>query len=150
MSTTVDAGEPKTVSFGRTYEDGRPVLYKLLVGALPAASVSEKLPWLTIISWEYDGSADNGMPPEAVNERMMTLEETISAQLERDGFLLQTYSRTGNNLKAFYYYINDRDSFIEAFNAALAGHEHYPIDITFYEDPKWQDLQEVLQAFSGI
>jgi hypothetical protein len=149
MSATVEATKPKTVSFGRTYEDGLPVLYKLLVGELPAAALTEKLTWLTIISWDYDGSGNNGMPPEAVNERMIALEDAISAQLERDGFLLQTYSRTGNNLKEFYYYINDRDSFIEAFNAALAGHDHYPIEITFYEDPKWQDLQEVLQAFSG-
>jgi hypothetical protein len=149
MTTTEIAGEPKTVSLGRTVEDSKPVLYKLLVGALPVAAVVEKLPWLTIISWDYDGSEHNGMPPEAVNEQMMALEETISAQLERDGFLIQTYSRTGNNLKEFYYYINDRDRFIEAFNAALADHERYPIEITFYQDPKWQDLQEVLQAFSG-
>jgi hypothetical protein len=149
MSTTEIASQPKTVSFGRTFEDSKPVLYKLLVGALPAAAAAGKLPWLTIISWSYDGSENNGMPSEAVNERMMALEETISGQLERDGFLLQTYSRTGNNLKEFYYYINDREAFLDAFNAALAGHDHYPIEITFYEDPEWQDLQEVLQAFSG-
>jgi hypothetical protein len=149
MSGSVEASEPKTVSFGQTHEDGLPVLYKLLVRELPAADAAERLPWLTIISWDYDGSGTNGMPPEADNERMMVLEETISTQLERDGFLLQTYSRTGNNLKELYYYINDRDSFIEAFNAALAGHERYPIEITFYQDPKWQDLQEVLHAFSG-
>jgi hypothetical protein len=149
MSATLAASESKTVRFGRTDEEGLPVLYKLLVNELPAAAAVETLPWLTIISWDYDGSENNGMPSEAVNERMMALEEAIAAQLERDGFLIQTYSRTGNNLKGLYYYINDRDSFLEAFNAALEGHDRYPIDITFYEDPQWQDLQEVLEAFSG-
>jgi hypothetical protein len=149
MSGTLAPCEPKTVRFGRTTEEGLPVLYKLLVSELPPATAAAKLPWLTIVSWDYDGSGNNGMPPEAVNERMMALEEIISTQLERDGMLLQTYSRTGNNLKAFYYYINDRDSFLEAFNAALEGHDRYPIEITFYEDPQWQDLQEVLEAFSG-
>jgi hypothetical protein len=136
-------------TFRPTYEDGLPVLYKLLVSELPAPAVAQTLPWLTIISWDYDGSGNNGMPPEPVHDRMMALEETISTGLERDGFLVQTCSRTGNNLKELYYYINDRDAFIEAFNGAVAGQDRYPIEITFYEDPKWQDLQEVLHAFSG-
>ena len=149
MSATAAATEPSNVLFARTYEDGRPVLYKALIDKLPAAAAREKLPWLTIIEWPYDGSENNGMPPESEILRMATLEDAISTQLEREGFLRHAYSRTGNDLKEFVYYINDRDTFIEAFNAALAGYERYPIDIIFQEDPAWDYVQELLEAASA-
>lgn len=148
MSATAAATEPSKVLLARTYEDGRPVLYKALMDKLPAAAAREKLPWLTIIEWQYDGSENNGMPPESETIRMATLEDAISAQLEREGFLRHAYSRTGNDLKELVYYVNDRDTFIEAFNAALAGHQRYPIEITFHEDSRWQYLEELLDAAS--
>jgi Family of unknown function (DUF695) len=149
MSATAAATEPNKGFFARTFEDGRPVVYKALMDKLPAAAAREKLPWLTIIEWRYDGSESNGMPPETDDSRMSALEDAISSQLEREGFLRHAYSRTGNGLKELVYYINDRDGFIEAFNAALAGHERYPIEIIFHEDPAWDYLQELIEAASS-
>jgi hypothetical protein len=87
------------------------------------------------------------MPPEAVNERMMVLEDAMQASVERKGFCRNVYNRTGNNLKEFAYYIRDRDSFSDALNAALADHPRYPIEIKFYEDPEWTDFLDLLKDF---
>ena len=86
------------------------------------------------------------MPREAENERMVALERELEALAAAD-LCRHAYSRTGNNLKEFVYYGSDRSEFIEAFNAALSGHPRYPVEITFYEDPAWKDLQLLLERF---
>lgn len=140
-----DANEPKGV-IGRSYKDGLPVIWKF-VNEEPSVVTREALPWLTVISWEYDGIDNNGMPVKATNERMVQLEGTIRDGVEADGFCEHTISRTGSNLKELIYYIHDRDSFLERLNFALRSHERYPIEITFYEDPEWTEHQNARELF---
>ncbi len=64
------------------------------------------------------------------------------------GACRHSYSRTGNHLKELVYYIRDRDEFLLAFNAAVEGHPRYPIEITFFEDPNWEDYVRVLQMLT--
>jgi len=130
----------------RKDEDGFPVIFKL-VNELPDAPIREALPWLTVISWKYDGASRNGMPPNDVNQRMIILENAIDG-LVAAGFMRHAYSRTGNGLKEFAYYIHDRDAFIGQFNAALAAHAPYPIAIDFYSDPEWQDFKVILESIA--
>lgn len=66
---------PKGI-IGRYYEDDYPVIMKF-VNEFPNGSVTSKFPILTVVSWEYDGSERNGMPPKNVNERMILLEGTL-------------------------------------------------------------------------
>jgi hypothetical protein len=140
--------EPGKGIIGRVYEEGRPVIYKF-VDELPPADVRAGLPWLLVISWRYDGSANNGMPLEAENRRMMVLEDTIEDSIAGEGVLRHAYSRTGNGLKELAYYIREPEPFLEAFNRAVGGHPEYPIDIRFYEDRDWRDLASLLEDFSG-
>lgn len=139
------AGAQELGIIGRTTEDGFPVVYKF-VDELPSEQDRERLPWLTVISWKYDGSARNGMPPESVNQQMIALERAIDA-LESPALCRHAYSRTGNGLKEFVYYISDQDGFMSAFNDALHGHPRYPIEITFYEDRQWSDFQKFRERF---
>ena len=67
--------EPKGV-IGRSHKDGLPVIWKFISEA-PTSQKRAALPWLTVISWKYDGSTNNGMPPKAGNDRMIALEQTI-------------------------------------------------------------------------
>ena len=143
---TPDADQPKG-TIGRTYEDGKPVIYKF-VNELPPAEPRSRLPWLTVITWEYDGDDNNGMPAEAEREGMINLEQAIDG-IEADGAARHAYSRTGNDLKELVYYIHDQDQFMASFNQVLANHPRYPIEIEFYEDPDWEDLQELLEDFAG-
>ena len=132
---------------GRVYEEGAPVIYKL-INQLPDDTVRSKLTWLTVISWKYDGSSSNGMPSNDENQKMITLEDTIEDHIENDEFLQHAYSRTGNNLKELVYYINDREKFLEVFNKTLSGHPRYPIEINFYQDAEWEDFERLLNGFS--
>ena len=78
---------------------------------------------------------------------MIVLEDTIEDHIENDQVLRHVYSRTGNNLKEFVYYINDQDKFLEAFNKALSGQPRYPIAINFYQDVGWEDFKRLLNDF---
>lgn len=124
---------------GHVEQDGFPVLYRY-VDAAPSDEKRARMPWLTVIAWPYDGSSRNGMPPAEVNARMVDLEERIEAGVEAPDFCEHTVSKTGNGLKELVYYIHDREAFSERLNRALDGQPRYPIDITFFHDPEWQDL----------
>lgn len=131
---------------GRAFENDVPVIFKL-VDEFPTATARAALPWLTVISWRYDGSVNNGMPTEGVNEAMVRLERAIESSLLRENFARHAYSRTGNGLKELVCYISDRDEFISAFNDALRDHPRYPIEIEFYNDAEWEDLRKLLEGF---
>jgi len=81
------ADEPGII--GETYEDGFPVVLKLVDG-----------------------------PSELVNSQMLALENALDQSLESPGLCRHAYSRTGNGLKELAYYIHERDQFMEAFNTA--------------------------------
>ena len=61
---------------GETKEDGLPLIYKF-VDELPSPETREKFRWLTVISWKYDRSVRNGMPPENTNKQMLALEHAV-------------------------------------------------------------------------
>lgn len=46
---------------GRYYENDLPVIMKF-VDKLPNERSMKKLPFLTVVSWKYDGNENNGMP----------------------------------------------------------------------------------------
>lgn len=138
--------EDESGIIGRAYEDGMPVIYKF-VNELPEDEVRSSLPWLTVISWEYEGSSNNGMPVHYDNQRMIALEEAIEGLIDNGHLIRHAYSRTGNNLKELCYYINDQDQFLEAFNKSLSDHPRYPIKINFYQDQEWDDFKRLINDF---
>jgi hypothetical protein len=145
-SEPINSTKPTGV-IGRSVEEGLPVIWKF-VNEPPSDAKRQQLTWLTVVGWKYDGSSNNGMPPQEENERMLTLEDALEQHVEKVDFCEHAYSRTGNNLKEFVYYINDRETFSAALNAALKTHPRYPISITFYEDPEWKEFMRLLTDFS--
>lgn len=135
-----------TWSVGEAKIQGKPVVYKF-TNAAPPESIRKKLPWLTVISWKYDGSENNGMPPKEINEAMINLEDALEKITGRESIYLNVYSATGNNLKEFAFYIADRELFMAKFNHALSDQPAYPIEINFYEDIEWSDLAKLHQDF---
>jgi len=138
--------QPKGV-IGRSYKDGLPVIWKF-VNKAPTSQKRAALPWLTVISWKYDGSANNGMPPKAVNDRMIVFEQTFEQEVERKNFCEHAISKTGSNLKEFIYYIHERVAFMQRLNASLKSRERYPLEITFYEDRDWKEHENARSLFS--
>ncbi|MGV6830464.1 MAG: DUF695 domain-containing protein [bacterium] len=133
---------------GKYFENEFPVIVRF-VNKMPINEVISRLPWLTIISWKYDGSQRNGMPPDCINQKMIKLEEAIEKAFKKSTIAHHAYNRTGNNLKEFNYYISDRQSFMTKLNSALSKHEHYPIEITFYEDPEWIEMSKLISDFDS-
>jgi|GEM_PF-871094 len=143
---SANAEEPKGV-IGEVYINGFPVIYKF-VNELPTKDIRATYPRLVVVSWKYDGSERNGMPEEDENKRMIQLEDALEVGVEAKGVCTHAYSRTGNNLKEFVYYIRDDDEFLKSLNSALASHDRYPIEITFYEDREWKDFKGLLSDFN--
>lgn len=141
-----NAKEPKGV-IGEVYINGFPVIYKF-VNEFPNEDFRSKYPRLVVVSWNYDGSQNNGMPENSINERMIVLEDALEEKIENLGISTHIYSRTGNNLKELVYQIRDDDEFLKALNSALSTHGRYPIEITFYEDKEWRDFRELLNDFN--
>lgn len=126
----------------RTFKDGKPILWTF-VPELPSENIRSALPWLTVVSWDYDGSTNNGMPTADVNSAMMEFERALT-ELERPMFCFEAYRRIGNDLREFVLYISVQDEFMAALNARLAEHPRYPIEITFSKDESWTDFQELI------
>ena len=139
--------EPKGI-IGRSQEDGKPVIWRF-VNEAPSDERRERLPWLAIIAWTYDGGERNGMPLHDENQRMISLETTLRENVESPDLCTHAYSRTGNNRKELVYYISDRDEFMQSLNAALRSHPRYPIAIDFYEDPEWKDFAALRDRFAN-
>jgi hypothetical protein len=125
--------------------DGLPVVIKVME-ELPPAAVRERFGWLTVISWRYDVFENDGMPPTAINHQMIQLETAID-DVQESELCVQVYSKTGNGLKELVYYIGDRDEFMRAFNEALDDQPRYPLEIEFFEDREWGDLQTVHRVY---
>jgi hypothetical protein len=130
----------------RTWNDGGLPILWTYGPDMPAADARRALPWLTIVRWRYDGSENNGMPHTEENQLMLMLEAAL-VKIERPQFCFEAYRRIGAGLREFVYYIADRDKFLEEFNDHVAGNPHYPIEIKFYEDDTWSDLQDLIDDF---
>ena len=132
---------------GRYYENDFPVIMKF-VNELPEPKTIDRLPFLTVVSWKYDGGENNGMPPKEINERMIVLEDALEKAMDSTSCFTHAYSRTGNNLKEIVYYSTNQDDFISMINFTLEEHDVYPIEITFYEDRAWSEFKKVLEDFN--
>ena len=148
LAMNVLGTENETGVIGRVYENGLPVIYSF-DHSQPSQDLIAKFPWLTIISWKYDGSANNGMPSAETNSEMIKLEDSLSAKFNNSANSTWVFNRTGNHLKEFAFYIEDRDLFIEQLNEALSVHPRYPIEINFYNDSTWSEFRGLLKDFAS-
>jgi hypothetical protein len=130
----------------RTVKDGKPILWTY-VPEMPDDDEKISCPWLTVLSWQYDGSENNGMPNEETNREMLKLDLALET-LEISKSCSEAYRRIGFDLREFVFYVSNRDDFLASLNRALANHSVYPIGIKFYEDANWSELQTLIDDFS--
>jgi hypothetical protein len=127
-------------------EDGMRVIWKVLNGR-PSPSDEDTLRIAAVVDWHYEGSQFNGMPAPAVNEQMLAFEHALAEKVEAPNVCRLVFSRTGNNLKQFVYYVHDNEEFLKRLNDALTDHPRYPVEITFHNDTGWKDLKNFLGKF---
>ncbi|WP_144007164.1 DUF695 domain-containing protein, partial [Pelomonas sp. KK5] len=130
-----------------TRKEGHRILWTY-VPEMPTADVRSISPWLTVVRWEYDGSGNNGMPEADENQRMLMLEDALG-RIERQSFFVEAYRRIGAGLREYVFYAADCDSFLAEFNSHVASHPRYPIEIKFYRDEAWSDLQGLINDFGA-
>lgn len=136
----------ETGIIGRYYENDMPVIVKF-DSKLPKDSERSRCSILTVVSWKYEESKNNGLPLANDNSRMILLEEALDNCSTKSGVFRHAYSRTGNNLKELVYYATDQEGFLGELNKALVGHDRYPIEITFYNDKEWTEMKELINNF---
>lgn len=132
---------------GKYYENDFPVIMKF-INELPDRKITSKLTILSIISWNYDGIGNNGMPSNEVNKSMIFLEDAVEASVKETDEFIHVYSRTGNNLKEFAYYSKSQKGFMKLLNKTLKTHKVYPIEISFFDDKEWSDFKNVISKFN--
>lgn len=100
-----------------------------------------------VIQWRWPNADKSPKPPEDVNQRQIEFEEAID-ELTGDNdlsYLIQV--GTGLGLKEWVFYTKDRDAFMVKFNDFLKGHDQYPIQIEFYDDPDWKIWLQFLDIY---
>jgi hypothetical protein len=130
----------------RTYVDGMAILWTY-VPELPLEEERLAMPWLTVLSWKYDGTSNSGMPNHETTQLMLGLDQALGS-VEQPSQHVEVYRRIGKGLREFVFHVADREAFMEALNRALASHPQYPIEIKFYEDRSWSDLTKLIADFS--
>ncbi|WP_374710566.1 DUF695 domain-containing protein [Massilia pseudoviolaceinigra] len=116
---------------------------------MPGTSSRQAIPWLVVVRWEYDGSENNGMPQTEESQGMLMLEAALG-KIERPAFCVEAYRRIGAGIREFVYYVVDTDKFLEEFIDYVAGDPLYPIEIKFYKDEAWSDLQDLIDDFKLV
>lgn len=130
---------------GSYNENGKPVIVKF-VAEKPNRNVQNKLPYLLVISWKYNGDENNGMPLNEDNERMILLEQLLQ-EIVLEGNSYHAYSRTGNSLKELNYYVTNQNEYMDRVNILLKDYEDFPISFDFYADNDWDELATLFKDF---
>lgn len=140
------SGEQYNGVVGQYEEQGLPVVVRFSK-LLPSEDVIRKYPTFVVVSWKYDGSGNNGMPSEKINDKMIKLESALGDAMDSINDCVHAYNRTGNNLKEFNYYTTNLVDYMKLLNRKLSGHERYPIEIESYQDEEWKELKELISDF---
>jgi len=123
---------------GEAQINGLPVVVRFRTG-LPSESDRQVNENLIIITWAYQG-IETGMPNDEDKQRTNAFEEAIEQGFENADAGVQVACLTGNHQKEWRYYTPNVEAFLDAFNACLAGHPVYPVELRMFKDPDWNAL----------
>ena len=123
---------------GEAQINGLPVVVRFRTG-LPSESDRQVNENLIIITWAYQG-IETGMPNDEDKQRTNAFEEAIEQGFENTDAGVQVACLTGNHQKEWRYYTPNVEAFLDAFNACLAGHPVYPVELRMFKDPDWNAL----------
>jgi hypothetical protein len=126
---------------GETRVNGLSVIVRFRTG-MPSAPDRQIHENLIIISWPYTG-IESGMPNDEDKASTNRVEEAIEQAFENSDVGVQVVCLTGNHLKEWRFYTHDVDAFMDAFNACLAGHPVYPLQLRVFKDPEWNGLAQL-------
>lgn len=99
-------------------------------------------PWIAVITFQYDGSNNNGMPCEDDYQKLDEIEEKILEQLsDKDGYL-NIGRQTANNEREIYFACKDfRKPSKVFFKTQIENSDKFEIDYDIYKDKYWQSFE---------
>ena len=117
-------------------DNGSTLIYRIL--NVPTSLDRSRYPQMVEIAWPYSPN-DKGFPDEKTTIAMDDLEDALSPALEKDTVSLWTVTITGNGKRFWLWYTSDFDKFIGSLNDALSGKDPFPIEISTFDDPEWEN-----------
>ncbi len=104
-------------------------------------------PWLAIMTIQYNGSENNGMPNNTDYENLGNIENEIMTSLkDKDGYL-NVGRQTAKNERKIYFACNDFRKPSKVFNDIQKNYsDRYEIEFDIYKDKYWQTFERFKQA----
>ncbi len=129
-------------------DDGKPLIFRIR-NEPPSFAREATFPHLLAVSWKYEAPNDQGLPGQDVVETMGQLEDLLVAAFEgaRQAFL--TVIVTGNGIREWQWYARDAEGTMKLVNEALDGHEPFPVQFSFQDDPEWEGYTQFLEISSS-
>ncbi len=126
---------------------GKPVIYRGME-KVPTGQKESDYPTLINIYWPFEANANNGMPETQTNADQIKFEDALE-QLDQNGVSHLMLVVTGNGRKEWIWYVKDEEEWMSKFNALLAGHPVYPIEIEISEEPTWSTYHDFVAGMKG-
>jgi hypothetical protein len=104
----------------------------------PADADIDSYSTAVVIKWEYPRVHGTASPPADVLQQMEVFGEAVAGLGWATGCCYLMNVGTGLGVREWCYYTTDRAEFMRRFNALLAGHNRYSLEIEFYDDPEWK------------
>ena len=99
-------------------------------------------PWIAVITFQYDGIDNNGMPHEDDYQNLNEIEEKILEQLlDKDGYLY-VGRQTANNEREIYFACKDFRKPSKVFHQTQKDNANkYEVSYGIYKDKYWQSFE---------
>ncbi|MBJ7429187.1 MAG: DUF695 domain-containing protein [Bacteroidia bacterium] len=99
-------------------------------------------PWIAVITFQYDGNDNNGMPYEDDFQNLDEIEEKILEQLQdKDGYLY-IGRQTANNERDIYFACKDiRKPSKVFYQTQIDNANKYEVSYDIYKDKYWQSFE---------
>jgi hypothetical protein len=99
-------------------------------------------PWISIITFKYDGRKTNGMPNDNDYQLLNNVEEEILRELKDKNGYLNIGRQTAENEREIYFACNDFRKPSKVFYEIQQKYsDKFKIDYTIFKDKYWQSYE---------
>ena len=117
-------------------DEGLPLIFRIREGP-PAWATKADFRRLLVVSWPFDASANNGMPLQDTQERMLELENLLEPVFANARQAFLTGVATGNGVREWQWYAKDSNAVMKLVNETLGELDPFPVQFSFQDDPDW-------------
>jgi Family of unknown function (DUF695) len=99
-------------------------------------------PWIAVITAEYDGTQNVGMPDAATSDLLFKLENDLFAMLPKSQGYLKIASQTASNSRKLYFACQDfRDPAKVLYQLQTSYASSFDVTYEIYKDKYWQSME---------